>query len=206
MRRQVARFPVLLAALALTSCAATTRPQLTRPERTIEVMRDAYRQDDAALFLHTLGRPVLKEYSEHLIRVGWGDIRPKVGSFVDSAEVVSAQDYDAPQPDPLAPADFVWPTGDAPLMRVRLRLDGKEEDFLFEQEVDPPPPQAKQARGFWIGDRYFARTEHPAPGTYLLEDSPESERTQWRIVFPYFPFQKEGPLTEMLRRQLASGK
>jgi hypothetical protein len=180
-----------------------SRPQLKDPETTIEVMRDAYRENDSGLFLHTLSRPVLKEYSEHLIRVGWGEIRPKVGSFVDAAEVVSTREYDAIKPDPLVPVDFIWPNPDAKLMVVRLRLDGKEEDFLFEQELDPAPPESKQADGFWIGDRFVHRNEHPSPGTYLNDDSPESERTQWRIVFPYFPFQKDGELTRLLQQQLS---
>ena len=103
-------------------------------------MRDAYREDDPSLFLHTLGRPVLREYSEHMLRVGWSEIRPRVGAFIDRAKVVEVTDYRAPRPDPLAPAGFVWPDDGAPLMRLRLRLDNDEEDFLFQQEIDDAPP------------------------------------------------------------------
>jgi hypothetical protein len=184
----------------------TTRPQLVQPQTTIKVMRDAYREDDAGLFLHTLGRPVLREYSEHLVRVGWSEIRPKVGAFVDAAEVVEAEKYRAENRDVLVSSDFVWPEPDAELMRVRLRLGNDEEDFLFEQELDDAPETAKQAKGFWIGDRYFVRSEHPSPGTYQLGDSPESERTQWRLVFPYHPFQQNGPLTARLQAILNNEK
>lgn len=206
MKSPIAPLALTVAALLAAACTTTARPQLKRPETAIEVMRDAYRENDSGLFLHTLSRPVLKEYSEHLIRVGWGEIRPKVGAFVDAAEVVSVSEYRAIQPDPLVPADFVWPDKDAKLMVLRLRLDGEEEDFLFEQEVDPAPEQSKQARGFWIGDRFVHRNEHPTPQTYLREDSPEEDRTQWRIVFPYYPFQSSGPLTRKLQEQLASEK
>jgi hypothetical protein len=206
MKATTACCALMLTGLLASACSTTTRPQLLKPETTIEVMRDAYRENDSGLFLHTLSRPVLAEYSEHLIRVGWGEIRPRVGAFVDAAEIVSVEEFRAIKPDPLAPADFVWPDEDSNLMRVRLRLEGEEEDFLFEQELDPPPPDAKQARGFWIGDRYIIRTEHPSPESYLRGDSPEADRTQWRIVFPYYPFQKEGPLTRKLQEQLASEK
>jgi hypothetical protein len=206
MKATTACCALMLTGLLACACSTTTRPQLVKPETTIEVMRDAYRENDSGLFLHTLSRPVLAEYSEHLIRVGWGEIRPRVGAFVDAAEIVSVEEFRAPKPDPLAPADFVWPDEDSKLMRVRLRLEGEEEDFLFEQELDPPPPDAKQARGFWIGDRYIIRTEHPSPESYLRGDSPEADRTQWRIVFPYHPFQKDGPLTRKLQEQLASEK
>jgi hypothetical protein len=206
MKATTACCALMLTGLLASACSTTTRPQLLKPETTIEVMRDAYRENDSGLFLHTLSRPVLAEYSEHLIRVGWGEIRPRVGAFVDAAEIVGVEEFRAIKPDPLAPADFVWPDEDSNLMRVRLRLEGEEEDFLFEQELDPPPPDAKQARGFWIGDRYIIRTEHPSPESYLRGDSPEADRTQWRIVFPYYPFQKEGPLTRKLQEQLASEK
>lgn len=141
-----------------------------------------------------------------MLRIGWSEIRPKVGSFIDAATVVEVADYRAGRPDPLAPAGFVWPEDGAPLMRLRLRLQGEEEDFLFQREIDDPPANAKQSRGFWIGDRYFVRTEHPSPDTYLQEDSPESERTHWRLVFPYQPFQRKGPLTYRLQRELNSEK
>ena len=161
-------------------------------------MRDAYREDDAGLFLHTLGKPVFHKYSEHIIRVGWSEIRPSVGSFVEEAEVVETEEYRESKRDVNVPSDFVWPDDDAKLMRVRLRLDGEEEDFLLEREVDDAPEQSKQAIGFWIGDRYYVKREHVSPKTYLTEDSPESERTHWRIVFPYYPFQHNGPLTARL--------
>jgi len=199
-------FSLLCAGLLATGCTVTTRPQLVEPQTTIEVMRQAYREDDSGLFLHTLGRPVLREYSEHLVRVGWSEIRPKVGEFVDAAKIVEAESWRAPKPDPFVSSDFVWPDPDALLMRVRLQLDGDEEDFLFQQEIDDAPEDAKQARGFWIGDRYFVRTEHVSPNTYMDKDSPESERTQWRLVFPYFPFQADGPLTRRLQQTLNSEK
>lgn len=208
MKYSAACFALICAGLLASACSVTARPRLTEPRTSIDVMRDAYREDDPSLFLHTLGRPVLREYSEHMLRVGWSEIRPRVGAFIDRAKVVEVTDYRAPRPDPLAPAGFVWPDDGAPLMRLRLRLDNDEEDFLFQQEIDDAPPTAKQARGFWIGDRYFVRTEHPSPDTYLVEDSPEAERTHWRLVFPYYPFQREGPLTWRLQQELEpdSGK
>lgn len=169
-------------------------------------MRDAYEQDDAGLFLHTLGKPVLREYSEHIIRVGWGEIRPSVGAFVERAEFVEAVEYREGERDLNVPKDFVWPDKDAKLMRVRLRLEGEEEDFLLEREVDDPPEQSKQAIGFWIGDRYYVKSEHVSPKTYEFEDSPESERTHWRIVFPYHPFQQNGPLTARLIETMSNQK
>ena len=202
MKHALTPISLLFAGFVATACTITTRPQLVDPQTTIDVMRQAYREDDSGLFLHTLGRPVLREYSEHLVRVGWSEIRPKVGEFVDAAAIVEASKYRAEKPDPLISSDFVWPEPEAELMRVRLRLDGDEEDFLFEQELDDAPETAKQAKGFWIGDRYFVRTEHPSPNTYLVEDSPESERTQWRLVFPYFPFQRDGALTRRLQDAL----
>lgn len=205
MKTTLACLALICAGLLASACSVTARPRLIEPRTSIDVMRDAYREDNPSLFLHTLGRPVLREYSEHMLRVGWSEIRPRVGAFIDAATVVEVADYRAPRFDPLAPKGFVWPD-DAPLMRLRLRLDDDEEDFLFQQEVDDPPPTAKQARGFWIGDRYFIRTEHPSPDTYLVEDSPELERTHWRLVFPYYPFQQQGPLTARLQQELNTEK
>lgn len=197
---------LILAGLLATACTTTTRPLLTDPQTTVGVMRDSYHEDDAGLFLHTLGRPVLREYSEHLLRVGWSEIRPKVGEFIDKAEIVSVSDYEAIQADPLAPVDFVWPDDQIDLKVVRLRLDGDEEDFLFAREIDEAPENTRQAQGFWVGDRYYVKTQHPSPKTYMEGDSPESERTHWRLVFPYYPFQKNGPLTARLQETIAGDK
>lgn len=169
-------------------------------------MRSAYREDDAGLFLHTLGKPVLREYSEHIIRVGWNEIRPGVGEFIERAELVEIEDYRERERAMNVPADYVWPEDGAPLKRVRLRLDGQEEDFLLELEIDDAPETSKQATGFWIGDRYYVKREHVSPKTYLTDDSPESERTHWRIVFPYHPFQNQGPLTARLIDSLTNQK
>lgn len=206
MKHPIACLALICAGLLAAACSVTARPRLIQPHTSIEVMRDAYREDDPSLFLHTLGRPVLREYSEHMLRVGWSEIRPRVGAFIDRAEVVEVNDYRAPRPDPLVPPGFVWPDDGTPLMRLRLRLDGEEEDFLFQQEIDAPPTNARQSRGFWIGDRYFIRTEHPSPDTYLDVDSPEAERTHWRLVFPYHPFQRQGPLTARLQQELNTEK
>lgn len=206
MKQPIACLALICAGLLAAACSVTARPRLIQPRTSIEVMRDAYREDDPSLFLHTLGRPVLREYSEHMLRIGWSEIRPRVGAFIDRAEVVEVNDYRAPRPDPLAPPGFVWPDDGTPLMRLRLRLDGEEEDFLFQQEIDAPPTNARQSRGFWIGDRYFIRTEHPSPDTYLDVDSPEAERTHWRLVFPYHPFQRQGPLTARLQQELNTEK
>jgi hypothetical protein len=206
MKMPLAPLALIFVASLSAACTVTTRPLLKNPQTTVEVMRRSYREDDSGLFLHTLGRPVLREYSEHVLRVGWSEIRPKVGEFIERAKVVSTKDYDAPKPDPLAPPEFVWPEINAKLKAVRLRLDGEEENFLFEREVDEAPENTKQAKGFWIGDRYFVKTEHPSPGTYLEGNSPESERTHWRLVFPYYPFQKNGPLTARLQDTIAGEK
>lgn len=194
---------LICAGLIATACATTERPVLRTPETTVEVMREAYAADDASLFLHTLSRPVLDEYSEHTIRIGWSEIRPLVGEFIESAQVLSVDDYQAAKPDPLAPAEFVWPREGAELKKVRLIVDGDAENLLFEREIDPPAERSRQARGFWIGDRYYVRTEHDSPNTYLVEDSPKAERTHWRLVFPYEPFQRDGALTRRMQQRLA---
>jgi hypothetical protein len=194
---------LLYAGFSVTGCAAGPRPQLTDPDVSVRVMRDAFEKDDVALFLHTLSRPVLREYNEHLIRVGWSDIRPRVGEFVEDARVVEVEDVHALPVDPSASRSYVWPVESARLRRVRITVGDVHEDFLFTLEVDAPPPAARQARGFWVGDGYYVRTEHPSPQTYLTEDSPESERTHWRLVFPYHPYQHNGRLSARLQAQLA---
>ena len=206
LKKSFAPLALIFAALLSAACTVTTRPLLKDPETTVDVMRRSYHDDDAGLFLHTLGRPVLREYSEHLLRVGWSEIRPKVGEFIDRAEVISVNDYAREKPDPFAPADFVWPEEEAKLKVVRLKLDDEEENFLFEQEIDDAPENTQQAKGFWIGDRYFVKTEHPSPNTYLEGNSPEAERTHWRLVFPYYPFQKNGPLTARLQETITNEK
>lgn len=205
MKCMIALLCLSCAALLATSCASSQKPVLRQPEVAVTTMRDAFDKDDVGLFLHTLGRPVLKEYSEHIIRIGWSDIRPHVGSFVQSAKVVEVADHAREKPAASAQG-FVWPNEGARLKRVRLSVDGTTEDFLFELEVDDAPETAKQARGFWIGDRFFVKTEHNSPETYLVDDSPESDRTHWRLVFPYYPFQREGQLTRKLQDQLAAEK
>lgn len=197
---------IALPAMLLCACTSGPQPVLKSPEQSIGAMREAFFRDDPSLFIHCLGSPVLAEYSEHTLRVGWSEIRPRVGAFVEKARVISAEDYRAPAIEPLPPAGFVRPGAGASLKCVILELDGRRERFLFQREVDPAPDTARQARGFWIGDRYFVRTEHPSAETYLVEDSPESERTHWRLVFPYEPFQRSGELTRLLQDQLAREK
>jgi hypothetical protein len=207
MKRCIACFPLLCAVLLTVACSTGPRPVLSNPEVSVGAMRDAFEQDDVGLFLHTLGRPVLREYSEHVIRIGWSDIRPRVGEFVDGARVVEIVDVPSGEHADFAslptPRGYVWPEPTAHLRRVRLAVGDDYEDFLFALEIDPPPPTAKQARGFWIGDRYFVRTEHSSPQTYLVDDSPEAERSHWRLVFPYLPYQQDGKLTIRLQEQLA---
>lgn len=193
-----------MAGLLATACSITGTRQLKNPQTTVGVMRDAFNENESSLFLHCLSKPVLDQYSEHIIRIGWSDIRPAIGEFVESAEVVKVEDYKAEKYDPLVSEDFVWPAEGARLKRVRLKVDGGTEDFLFTQEVDPPPANSKQARGFWIGDRYIVRTEHGSPQSYLEDNSPKSERTHWRLVFPYHPFQSHGLLTAKLQTKMAN--
>jgi hypothetical protein len=200
---RVACLALLCAGFVAFGCASGPRPQLTDPEVTVRAMRDAFEKDDVALFLHTLGRPVLREYNEHLIRVGWGDFRPRVGDFVEGARVVEIEDVQPLPHDPTASRSFVWPAESARLRRVRIAVGEAHEDFLFAREVDEPPATARQARGFWVGDRYFVQTEHPSPATYLTDDSPEAERVHWRLVFPYYPYQHNGQLSTRLQAQLA---
>ncbi|MDC1142759.1 hypothetical protein OAU50_06680 [Planctomycetota bacterium] len=197
---------LILAGLQATGCATVETQQLVDPQTTVDVMRHAFSEDESSLFLHCLSRSVLSRYSEHVIRVGWSDIRPSVGEFVEHANVIEIEDYDAEKNDPLVPEDFVWPTEGAQLKRVTLRVENDTEDFLFEREVDDPPADAKQARGFWIGDQYIVRTEHDSPQTYQDKSSPESERVQWRLVFPYHPFQANGALTAKLQSKMANAE
>lgn len=200
------KFLLLVPALVLCACALGPRPVLTSPETSVGTLREAFFRDDPSLFLHCLASPVLGEYSEHTLRIGWSEIRPQVGAFVEKARVVSVGEYTAPALEPMPAAGFVRPTRGAALKKVVLELDGRRETFLFQREVDPAPETAKQARGFWIGDHYFVRTEHPSADTYLVEDSPEKDRTHWRLVFPYEPFQRNGDLTRMLQEKLQSEK
>lgn len=193
-------------AFLLAACSTTPRPLLDSPQAAVDCMREAYNSDNAELFIHTLSSPVLTEVSSHTITVAWSEIRPRVGELVAKAKVVDAADYVAPPLEPLPPKHFVRPTRDHALMRVVLELDSKREAVLFQREIDPAPPTAKQAKGFWIGDRYFVKSEHPSAGTYLVEDSPEQDRTHWRLVFPYEPFQQDGELSHMLQQKLAEEK
>jgi hypothetical protein len=206
MMTKAALFFHAACAILLCACQSTPRPLLDSPQSAVDCMRDAYNNDDASLFIHTLSAPVLTEVSSHTIIIIWSEIRPRVGELVARAKIVEVADYTAPVLEPLPPANFVRPTRDRKLMRLVLELDGKRESVLFQREVDAAPPTAKQAKGFWIGDRYFVKSEHPSPDTYLVEDSPEKERTHWRLVFPYEPFQREGELSRMLQQKLAEKK
>lgn len=204
--KTLAALSILTLALFLGACQSTPKPVLTTPEETVGAMRRAYNEDDSSLFLHCLGAPVLREISEHTIRVAWGEIRPKVGGLVEKARAIEVSNYQVPTGAPMPAKGFVRPAMDAPAKVLVLEVDGKRERFLFQREIDPAPETAKQAKGFWIGDRYFMRSEHPSAETYLVEDSPEKDRTHWRLVFPYEPFQRNGELTIMLQQTLAAEK
>lgn len=206
-RTKLLRFFIcLLPAAGLCSCAVGPQPVLTTPQESVGAMREAFFRDDASLFIHCLGQPVLSEYSAHTLRVGWSEIRPRVGAFVEKARVVSVDPYTPPVLEPLPPAGYVRPSAGAQARVVVLELDGRRERFLFQREVDPPLETARQSKGFWIGDRYYVRSEHPSADTYLVDDSPEKDRTHWRLVFPYEPFQRNGELTRLLQETLASEK
>lgn len=203
MKTPFACLAFCLAALLSGACTTSPKPLLNEPQVTVAVMREAVEKDDARLFLHTLGRPVLKEYGEQRLQLGWSGMRPHLANFIGPASVVEFNEYQSPGRHADIPSGWViWPEPGAKLMRVRLALDGEEEDFLFALEVDDPPAQSLQSRGFYVGDNWYAVTEHDSPQTYLVKDSPESERTHWRMVFPYYWFQKEGPLTHRLLDEL----
>jgi hypothetical protein len=204
MKSIIALFSLCGAGLLATACATGPKPVLADPQASFDTMRESWEKDDVDLFLHTVSRAVKKEFSEHTIRVGWSDIRPLVGDFVKPARIVKVEDYTAAPRDPSVSREFVWPDPDVPLKRVRILVDGVEEDILFQREVDPTPPQSNQARGFYIGGDWQTVTAHRSPETYLTNDSPESERTHWRLVFPYFPFQSQGALTRKLQNEFAN--
>lgn len=182
---------------------AGPRPVLREPRDTLGAMETAWAKDDVGLFLHTLSAPVLKRYSEHTIRLGWSELRPHLGPLVEQSRVVEVKAYSMPGRDLAAGDNYVWPHEQARLMRVRLEVRGAEEDFLFMQEVDPAPEGSRQAPGVWIGDRYYTRREHRALQTYAAGDVPEKDRTHWRLVFPYYPFQKDGRIAALLQEEIA---
>ncbi|MCC6575594.1 MAG: hypothetical protein IT462_17580 [Planctomycetes bacterium] len=194
--------PLLLLALLACSCVSGKRPVLREPRDSLDAMRAAFERDDSGLFIHTLASPVLKRYSEYVIRLGWGEIRPNIGGLVARARLVEVEAYTTVQPDDVG-GSYVWPKGGVEGKRARLQVDGEWEDFLFVHEVDPAPENAKQATGFWVGDRYYIRREHDSPETYMTEDAPEKDRTHWRLVFPYYPFQREGKLGLKLQQEMA---
>lgn len=190
--------------LLLAACVGGgPRPLLREPSDSLDAMRAAFDRDDSSLFIHTLSAPVLKRYSEYVIRLGWGEIRPRIGAMVKRAKFVSIADYRTPDPVPGVGGDFVWPKSGLDARRVRLAVDDDWEDFLFVREVDPPPEDAAQSKGFWVGDRYFVRREHDSPQTYLTQDVPEKDRTHWRLVFPFFPFQRHGKLGRLLQDEMS---
>lgn len=203
------RLAICLACLALccASCSVSgPRPVLRTPEDSLSAMRDAYKRDDSGLFLHTLAAQTLKRYSEHTIRIGWSELRPHLGSLVEEAKVVEVRDYVTPGRDSAANDTFVWPDAGTRARRVRLSLRGVEEDFLFVSETDPPPEKSKQAPGIWIGSRWYTRREHRALNAYAQDDVPEKDRTHWRLVFPFYPFQKEGKIAALLQQEIARAR
>lgn len=195
---------LLLLALPLSACAVTgKRPVLRTPEDSLSAMRQAWADDDSGLFLHTLAADTLKRYSEHTIRLGWSELRPHLGSLVEQAKVAAVSDYLTPGRDRAAPDAYVWPQANTRAKRVRLRLRDVEEDFLFVQEVDAPPEKSRQALGVWIGSRWYTRREHRALNAYAQDDVPEKDRTHWRLVFPFYPFQKDGKIAALLQQEIA---
>jgi hypothetical protein len=139
---------------------------------------------------------------ESAVRIGWSEVRPSIGRLVERARVVEVADTRTQAPDVLVSPEFIWPEADRPAKRLRLEVDGVREDFLFVREIDPAPEQSSEAEGFWVGDRYFVRREHPSPRTYLTEESKEADRTHWRLVFPYYPYNREGRLARLLQDEL----
>jgi hypothetical protein len=193
-----------LLALSCASCATTgARPVLRTPEDSLGAMKSAYEHDDSGLFLHALASETLKRYSEYTIRLGWSELRPHLGKLVEDAKVVEVKDYVTPARDGQASDTFVWPREGLRAKRVRLAVRGAEEDFLFVSEVDPPPEKSKQATGVWIGGHYYTRREHRALNAYAQDDVPEKDRTHWRLVFPFYPFQKDGKIAALLQREIA---
>jgi hypothetical protein len=196
----------LLSVLALlcASCATSAaRPVLRTPEDSLDAMRGAYSRDDSGLFLHTLAGDTLKRYSEYTIRLGWSELRPHLGKLVEDAKVIEVKDYVTPPRDGQASDTYVWPRDGLRAKRVRLSVRGNEEDFLFVSEVDPPPEKSKQATGIWIGGHYYTRREHRALNAYAQDDVPEKDRTHWRLVFPFYPFQKDGKIAALLQQEIA---
>lgn len=193
----------ILPLLLLGACATAPQPLLDSPATTVDQMRVAFDEDDPSRFIHCLARPVLREYSQHTLRVGWSELRPLVGDMVTDARVLSVEDWPMPIQEPLPARGYVRPVHGAPLRRMVLQVGKRTESFLFQREIDPPPETAAQSKGFYIGDKWFVSTEHVSPRTYLVDDSPESGRTHWRLVFPYEPFQAGGAITRLFQQRMA---
>lgn len=202
---------IFLVAVALmaTSCAPVPKTKFASPADTLEGMRRAIDTDSPLLFMSTLSAEALDQHGT-AIRLGWNEVRERIVFLKDELAILEDATF-VPSGRQNFPPDvdeaYVWPDYrvERPYRRLRLRIpfDGEvfEEDFLFVRELDDPEVNTDQSPWIQVGDQWYLRDFHPNPERYAGKEGTLEERTSWRAVYPYFPFQRG---SRLVARFLAS--
>ncbi|MCA8940367.1 MAG: hypothetical protein KDB07_11185, partial [Planctomycetes bacterium] len=173
-----------------------------QPENALEAAQNALSEDKKLSFISTMSRETLDEHAQK-IEFGWTEIREHFAFLKSDMHVVEDELF-VPVWSSERPEDvdrnFVWPDQDnakaVRRVRVAFSYDGEdfEEDLLFVQEVDEQDANAEDSPWIRIGEQWYLRERHPNPERYRDLGRSLEERTNWRLVYPYYPFHQESKI------------
>lgn len=199
-----------IAALVISACQTPPSSNYRTPKESVAAMQQALREDDAYAYLTTLSTPTRKQH-ESLILIGWSQVREALQALQGELQIVEVEERVAlsTSSENAKGPDWVWPDvkGQGARVRVAVQIDGEllMEDFLFIREVDPPPANAASEPWVRLGLIETPTAMHPDPEELQVEASPEEERVNWRLVYPYYPYQFQSQLAPKLMATLQGG-
>jgi|GEM_PF-3173621 len=206
-RRAIACFALLAAASCLLNCVSVPQSNYATPESSVDAMQQAMRDDDVGTWLGTLAIPTRRKH-ETLILQGWSSVRDALSFLQGNVEIAEVQMLEsfALSDEKATDSNWVWPDADAPVARVRVvvEIDNEKlfEDFLFIKEVDPAPSNSSGSPWVRVGLRDEATAMHPDPEEVQVDESPEETRINWRLIYPYYPYQSVSKLAPKLTQTL----
>ncbi len=177
------------------------------PQATLAAGRHAIQEKKALAFLDILSVETRQKH-ETTFLLGWKEVQDLFSFLAEDVEIAELdQDYTlASFSDEDIPEEYVWPTPHKPSFRLRLKIPYKGqiywEDFLFVQEVDPEEKNTKNSQWIQVGLHEYLRSQHPTPYRYQTPGKSLQERTNWRILYPYYPFQSKSKLAATIVQEL----
>lgn len=199
-----------LLAGSFSACASDGR-HLREPTDTLNLVQESLREDRALKFMGALSRDVRDQWGDTIL-AGWFAVRDQFAFLADDVKVMSSAPF-----TPAAPTDFastpegqqyIWPdpASGRPFRKLTISVTFKgelfTEDLLLVQELDPIPDNTSESPWVRVGEQWIWRADHPNPARHADRPPSEEERSNWRLVYPYHPFQANSAFSKRLLQEL----